>query len=270
MENLSKIIKSMNFGKDNVYTDYQPDLLGLCEVENKNIISMLIDKINPSKYEIAEYNESQDLRGIDTCLIYPREKFECLKTNAYNIDFRYPSRDIFEAHLKIKENDSDLFVLVNHWTSRRGKYETSRSIDTSNARNIIAEKCGKVVDKLLKIPKEEIFNMPSSIFNRDHLRKLDLELNKNVLLMGDFNDDPYDESVIKYLNAVPDINYCREWKEIFELRAREERTSVDVSFRKYYLEESVTLFNPIIKLVSEPELIGNNNIESDVPGGTLY
>ena len=112
--------------------------------------------------------------------------------------------------------------------------------------------------------------MPSSIFNRDHLRKLDLELNKNVLLMGDFNDDPYDESVIKYLNAVPDINYCREWKEIFELRTREERTSVDVSFRKYYLEESVTLFNPTMKLVSEPELIGNNNIEPDVPGGTLY
>ena len=31
-----------------------------------------------------------------------------------------------------------------------------------------------------------------------------------------------------YLNTVSDIKYCREWKEIFELRAREERTSVDI------------------------------------------
>ena len=270
LENLSKIIKSMNFNKDNGDSDYQPDLLGLCEVENKNILSMLINKINPTKYEIADYNESQDIRGIDTCLIYSREKFEYLKTNAYNIDFRYPSRDIFEAHLKIKENNSDLFVLVNHWPSRRGKYEACQPNDTSHARNIIAEKCGKIIDTLLKIPKEEICNMPASIFNKDHLIKLDCELNKNVLLMGDFNDEPYDESIIKYLNAIPDVKYCKEWKEIFELRSKEERSSVDISFTKYYLEENVTLFNPMMKLASEPGLIGNNDIDPSVPGGTIY
>ena len=62
--------------------------------------------------------------------------------------------------------------------------------------------------------------MPPNIFNKDHLIKLDYELNKNVLLMGDFNDEPYDDSIIQYLNAVPDIRYCKEWKEIFELRGK--------------------------------------------------
>ena len=42
LENLAKIIKSMNFSKDKEYVDYEPDLLGLCEVENKNILDMLI------------------------------------------------------------------------------------------------------------------------------------------------------------------------------------------------------------------------------------
>lgn len=270
LESLAKIIKSMNFSKDKEQVDYEPDLFGLCEVENKNILDMLIKKLNPDKYKIAEYNDSPDLRGIDTCLIYSKEKIECLKTNAYNIDFRYPTRDIFEAHLKVKENGADLYVLVNHWPSRRGKYEACQPNDTDQSRNSVAEKCGKIVDTLLKIPKEEVYQMPPNIFNKDHLIKLDYELNKNVLLMGDFNDEPYDDSIIQYLNAVPDIRYSKEWKEIFELRAKEERSSVDVSFRRYYLEENVTLFNPMMKLASDPELIGNRTVDPNVPGGTLY
>lgn len=269
VENLSKIIKSMKYNEESESDDYGPDLLGLCEVENKNILDKLIEKIDPDKYAIAQYNDSPDLRGINTCLVYSKDKFDCLDTNAYNIDFRYPTRNIFQAHLKVKENDSDLYVLVNHWPSRRGKYEACQPNDTAQARNTVAEKCGKIVDTLLKVPTEEVYKMPH-IFNKDHIMKLDYELNKNILLMGDFNDDPYDESVTRYLNAVFDIRYCKEWKQIFELRAREEKSSVDVSFRKYYLEEPVCLYNPMMKLVADPYSVGNIDIDPNVPGGTIY
>ena len=77
----------------------------------------LITSIHPSKYEIADYKVSPDLRGIDTVGIL-KEIFDCLETNSFDIDFRYPTRDIFSAHLKIKSNDSDLHVLVNHWPSK--------------------------------------------------------------------------------------------------------------------------------------------------------
>jgi hypothetical protein len=53
VENLSKIIKSMKYNEENESIEYGPDLLGLCEVENKNILDKLIEKINPDKYAIA-------------------------------------------------------------------------------------------------------------------------------------------------------------------------------------------------------------------------
>jgi hypothetical protein len=96
--------------------------------------------------------------------------------------------------------------------------------------------------------------------------------------MGDFNDEPYDESIKRYLGGVPDIRFCREWKEILELRVREERNIKDISYRKYYLEESATLFNCMWKLIAgEPNLIKNRESSSgeqeqdpNVPSGTIH
>jgi hypothetical protein len=269
LDNLAKVIKSMNFTDNTNEPDFEPDLLGLCEVENKIVLEELIKRINPEKYSIAEYHDSPDLRGIDTCLVYSKEMFECLNTSAYDIDFRYPTRDIFQAHLKVKENDSELHILVNHWPSRRGKYDSCQPNDTAHARNTVAEKCGKIVDTLLKVSKEQVYLLPN-IFNKNDLIKLDYEWNKNILLMGDFNDDPYDESISKYLNTVSDIRACKEWKEILEIRSKDEKSPLDVSHRKYYLEQSTYLFNCMWKLVGDPNAIGNTNLDPNVPRGSIH
>ena len=100
--------------------------------------------------------------------------------------------------------------------------------------------------------------------NSTCLEKLENEWNKNVLVMGDFNDDPYDESVLRYLGGVPDIRFCRGWKEILELRVREERNIKGISFKKYYLEESAALFNCMWKLIAEPNIIEN---QTSISGG---
>ena len=109
-----------------------------------------------------------------------------------------------------------MYILVNHWPSRRGKFESCQPNDTAHARNTVAESCGKIVDAILKIPKEELIHMPEELLvyeNSTCFEKLENEWNKNVLVMGDFNDEPYDESVLRYLGGVPDIRFCRGWKE---------------------------------------------------------
>ncbi len=277
LDNLSKVIRSMDFGMDGI-EDKEPDLLGLSEVEDKDILQELINRIGRDKYLIADYKDSPDLRGIDVCLVYSRDIFELIDTKAYSIDFRYPTRDILLAHLKVKSNDADLYILVNHWPSRRGKFESCQPNDTAHARNSVAESCGKIVDAILKIPKEELFQISEGFLNgdnRQYLEKLEGEWNKNVLLMGDFNDEPYYESIVRYLGGVPDIRFCRGWKEILELRVREERNIKDISYRKYYLEESATLFNCMWKLIAEPNLIKNQKSSTskqdpNVPGGTIH
>ena len=64
---------------------------------------------------------SPDIREIDTCLIYSNSIFEFIKSKSYNMDLRYPTRDIFYVKLKVLSNNSNLHVFVNHWPSRRGK-----------------------------------------------------------------------------------------------------------------------------------------------------
>jgi len=277
LDNLSKVIRSMDFGTNGA-EDKEPDLLGLSEVENKDVLQELINRLGRDKYYIADYKDSPDLRGIDVCLIYSRDIFELVDTKGYSIDFRYPTREILLAHLKVKSSGADLYVLANHWPSRRGKFEGCQPNDTAHARNTVAESCGKIVDTILKIPKEELFQLSEEFLddeNRHYLERLEGEWNKNVLLMGDFNDEPYDESILRYLGGVPDIRFCRGWKEILELRVREERNINDISYRKYYLEESATLFNCMWKLIAEPNLIKNRESISgeqdpNVPGGTIH
>ena len=64
LSQLSKIITLMNDGKG-------PDILGVCEIENKNVIKQLIKKLDlPSRsYKIAHDN-SNDGRGIDVAFVY--------------------------------------------------------------------------------------------------------------------------------------------------------------------------------------------------------
>lgn len=79
------------------------------------------------------------------------------------MDLRNPTREIIKVHLKVKENNSDLFVLVNHWPSKRGKFDACQSNDTAQARNTVAERRGKIVDETLKISKNELEKLPNNL-----------------------------------------------------------------------------------------------------------
>ena len=128
---------------------------------------------------------------------------------------RYPTRNIFYVKLKVLHNNSNLYILVNHWPSRRGKDNFTDSDETEFARYLVAEYCGKLIDNIIKIPKEEFHRLPKCLidcpeyesdfkpddqdsisdkFNKEEIikqnenliKKLDDEWNENILLMGDF------------------------------------------------------------------------------------
>ncbi len=186
IENLAAVIKRMHGGK-------MPDLLGICEIENKTLAERLIKATGRSDYKVAHI-DSPDIRGIDTSLIYSGDVFELDGTpEGHLVHLRYRTRDIFEVPLKVKANNAKLVVLVNHWPSRsQGKFETEPY------RLTIASHCGRLVDQLLKYPKNEFEALPDT---EDSLEKLNERWHRNVLLMGDFNDEPFDRSIMDFLQA---------------------------------------------------------------------
>lgn len=220
--NLAKVIKQMHGGSG-------PDLLGLCEVENKVVLERLMAEIGRADYRLAHV-ESPDIRGIDCSLIYSTNIFNDPPVDdiqGHIVHFRYPTRDIFQVRLTLKEFGSELNVFVNHWPSRRqGQFQSEPQ------RITVAERCGQLVDDVLKINREA-YALVSD--DDDGLRELNARWNRNVLLMGDFNDDPFGRSITDYLLASKDLDKVGE-----ELKSENNRKIPSI---KAYLECKPTLFN---------------------------
>ena len=184
---------------------WECDFLGVCEVENRRVLEDLIatQALRDRKFKIAHL-DSPDSRGIDLALIY-RAPFELAKKKGltlHPIPLERPTRGVLEARLTVGEQE--LIVLVNHWPSRYGGLERSRPL-----RKKAAELCRRIVDARI-----------------DAAGKHDAD----IMLMGDFNDDPYDESVHVTLDAVRN-----------KIRVQEHRRN-----NRYY-----HLYNPMWKFLGE-------------------
>lgn len=157
-----------------------PAIVGLCEIENRYVLNKLVydTPLNKFNYKIVHY-ESPDRRGIDVAMIYRPDFFTVDTSLAISINFPFDAdsrtRDILYVRGRLNSLDT-IHVFVNHWPSRYGGY-----LETQPKRNFVAGTLKLFTDSLL------ILNPKSSI-----------------IIMGDLNDDPTDESLVKYLGAKSD------------------------------------------------------------------
>lgn len=128
------------------------------------------EHLRGTDYDFVHY-DSPDERGIDTALLYNKNNFVVLDSEAialmiYEDDGRRDTtRDIL--YVKGKLNNEEVHVFVNHWPSRRnGQSETGHK-RVEAARTI-----------------------------RRYMKKVEIENeNPNYIIMGDFNDGPDSESI---------------------------------------------------------------------------
>lgn len=156
---------------------YPPAIIGLCEIENRFVINQLVYKTAFSKFDYRiVHEESPDRRGIDVGLLFDPKRIELIYHEAVQIDFPFSpetkTRDILYVKLKIFNQDT-IHVFVNHWPSRWGGQMAS-----APKRNYVAD--------ILKMKIDSIFNE---------------ELTPSIFVMGDFNDEPEDESLSVHLQA---------------------------------------------------------------------
>ncbi len=262
LNNLAEIIKLMHNGAG-------PDLLGICEIENRAVAEKLIERIGRSDLKLTHI-DSPDLRGIDTSLIYSTKTFALAGPPSKAIVnhaayLRYPTRDIFEVTLKVKANNAELKVLVNHWPSRRqGRYESEPF------RMTLAERAGRIVDEYVRMPREEFMALPDT---QASLSLLNQRWNRNVLVMGDLNDEPFDRSVLDYLQATKDTDLLEELirpapnKNKPSMRAYLGRDVAKPGkpLARNYLDIKAYLFNCMWRLMNEPD-IGTHYFAGGVTG----
>lgn len=167
--NIARVIRSMNNGDG-------PDILGVCEIENKGVLDSLIARYLSDKNYMIAHLESPDGRGIDNGLIYKSDFLQILEVFGDTVDLPSPqkTRLIFGAKFLFNKSDT-LYFFVNHWPSRRGGQMESEQNRIESAKTLRAR-----LNLILK-------NNPSS----------------NIIITGDFNDEPNDVSVLNYLKAEP-------------------------------------------------------------------
>ena len=229
VENLARIITRMFDGNG-------PDLLGICEIENASVARRLIEATGRSDYQLAHV-ESPDIRGIDTSLIYSSDVFEPVGSPIEHlVHLRFPTRDIFEVPLCVRANGAELHVIVNHWPSR------SRGVHESEAfRLTVASHCGTIIDNILKVDRSRYLRMPS---RRETLKRLNDRWNRNILLMGDFNDEPFSRSILEVLRASNGVDHLEE---------RVEGTQgLPPSYKRYARRQSY-MFNCMWPLLARPD-----------------
>lgn len=161
IQNLAAVIKSMNNGAG-------PDILGLSEFENRDVVKMLAQAITQTgrDYQIV-HQDSPSERGIDCAIVYDRAKLK-LDFAGFHAMPPLKTRDIVEA--RFLAGDKPLTVFMNHWPSQRHP-----PADRERAAKVLRKR----INQLLADDPQADF-----------------------LAIGDFNDRESADSLLTHLGAV--------------------------------------------------------------------
>jgi hypothetical protein len=154
-----------------------PDILVVVEVENRRAVELLRDALNAGlptdrRYTGLAHRDNRSGRRIEPAVLTRLPVLDDLTR-----DF-HPQR-ILEAHLE-GPGGAPLVVLASHWTSR---LREGSEVRRSSYADVLA---------------------------REVARLLRADPGADVVVAGDFNDEPDDPSVAEHLRAVPDPDAVRQ------------------------------------------------------------
>jgi predicted extracellular nuclease len=160
-----------------VATDELPEIIGLAEVENRRVLEDLVksSRLAPGLYSIV-HKDSPDPRGIDVALLFRRDVLKSVVHEIIPVTFPFDSSRTTRDILYVKgqaEDGGNLHFFVNHWSSRVGGER-----QTENLRMYCAVALRRRIDILLA-----------------------QESDPRIVVMGDFNDEPTNRSIMGILQA---------------------------------------------------------------------
>ena len=173
--NIATVIQSMGESKQHV----APAIIGLAEIENSTVLHDLVSQpeIARRSYKYIIY-DGPDPRGINTAMLYDPAQFKLIASDPVHVDISQTigkniTRDILHVYGVLGGDTVHLFV--NHWPSRRGGEEESEP-----KRGYAAMTVRKYADSVMK-----------------------KQPNAKVIVMGDLNDNPLNNSIARVLGCRP-------------------------------------------------------------------
>jgi predicted extracellular nuclease len=168
LSQLAHVVAAMNGGAG-------PDILGVCEVENKFVLDRLAAVLNAAlparNYDVVHADAERDKRGIDTAFLYDGGRFSVDPQAIFShfVLRRTGTRDILQATFRTVPGGNELILLCNHWPSRSGG--TARS--SAGFRATAGETLAYWHERIREVKGDAAA----------------------ILAFGDFNDEPWDDPV---------------------------------------------------------------------------
>ena len=228
-----------------------PAIFGLCEIENAWVLHSLCMETPLAKYKYQYIHyESPDIRGIDVGLIYRPDLFSPVESFPIRIlfpdDSSFKTRDILFVKGIVFDSDT-IGLFVNHFPSKLG------GAAADEKRNFVAQTLKDEVNK-----------------------QLARNPNHSLILLGDFNDDPYSYSIKTVLDAAIDSTELQtkvlmnlmtgELNEKGSYKYQEQWAFIDqiIVTRDLYFRESnlnvknnkAVIFNPAFLQVKDDKYLG--------------
>lgn len=204
-----KVRKFTNVVK-NIVKPQTPDIIGMAEIENKNVVMSILDDLNSEgadNYSFVHY-DSPDERGADVAMIYNPQSFIVLESNPILVHLpgiEDRTRDIL--HVKGRTmTDVTLHIFIVHFPSRREGTERSE-----RRRYFVASELHNAVYKILSENPEE-----------------------NIVIMGDFNDTPDDNSIDEVLGAQKSFESISQLK-LYNLMYPRHKRGIGSTYHKKWL-----------------------------------
>jgi hypothetical protein len=162
-----------------------PDILAFAETENRKVFEETLSRIPGTNYNII-YHDSSDPRGIDIGLACNPQTVQPKASKAYSVTIgEKPTRKIIVA--EFSAGPHPFHLILNHWPSR--------SFDTqwSEPKRLAAAKVARhILDSLL-------LGNPKA----------------DIIVMGDFNDEPGDRSLKQVLGSTFDASQVMAYSKRF-------------------------------------------------------
>jgi predicted extracellular nuclease len=202
-----------------------PAVIGLCEIENREALNLLVHgtPLNRLNYRIIQ-RDSRDTRGIDVAMLFRPDLFTPDSAEWLTVPLSpgETTREILSVTGKMWQSINVHFY-INHWPSRYG------GAGGSNAKRIAA------ASTLAASVKQDVLQNPFA----------------NIIVMGDFNDEPGDESM-QVINKILDHDSLSKLSMV-NLSARTSFTDIDGTIKH---QGTWSIFDQI--LVTESVIEGTN------------
>lgn len=212
-----------------------PDLLGVCEIENRTVMNLLAAGMNAQiagrNYDVV-HADTEDGRGIDVGFVYDANLFTPTIHFNHFVMRRTFTRDIFQVNFQVNQSNRTFVAMGNHWPSRSGG-----RLESAAYRAVAGETLAYWHERIREVLGDDA----------------------PIIAMGDFNDEPFDESV---------RNYALAWRSRTKvLRARDPKfhnlmwPQMGAGIGSYYFENHPNLLDQFF--VNENLLRANSDFRVD-------